>query len=168
MFFGHNFTVYSRVFSKYFIVNCETRINGKYLVRIKDKVTNSCIMNVYLNSIISSSSHDILRTLYLEIFKYEDCFSLRHHHYEYNRYIIVYQTLSKYFNEIIKPRDKLELEIDNMGRHFALDHAHNLFYNSQPSSTMNVMLKQLSYNNCKWNRINDESLYRHKSTVFVI
>lgn len=143
--FGHNtFNMFRQHFIKYFSVEYSTHCD---IVRIRDNYTQSCILNVKLPLLISRQQEDILKSLYIQIFKFDSAFPLRYDIEDANMFEHVYNTIHKYYDEYICKRLDIEKEIHKSTRHVAIEHANNLFFNRLPSHCFKESIKEIEYHN---------------------
>lgn len=157
--YGISFSVFQNIFTKYFYIEYISEH-----IRIRDKVSKNCIVNIKLPFIISESYSDLLKSIYIQIFKHEDSFHLRYDEEDFELYNDVRTRLDKYI-PIILTREKQHLESYDLVKDVALEHANNIYFDRKPSQYMKNSLEKI----CKLNKhvadLNQQLLYTNKILV---
>lgn len=160
--FGNTLTNFKYNFNKYFLLDydCKTEY-----IRIRDKITKSCVVNIKLPFIISECNEDLLKSLYIQIFKYESAFNLRYEQSEFKLFKLVYNSLNSYYNNIIQIRNDIDIDIQNITNYLSVEHANNLCFNRKPS---NYFLQSLDYINDKNKNLYHLNIYAIQQNQFLI
>ncbi len=158
--YGISFSVFQNIFTKYFYIEYISEH-----IRIRDIVSKNCIINVKLPFIISENYSDLLKSVYIQIFKHADSFHLRYDQEDFELYNNVRTQLDKYIYSIVLNREKQHLESYNLVKDVALEHANNVCFGRKPSLDMKNSLNKI----CKLNKhvsdLNQELLYTNKFLV---
>lgn len=158
--YGINFNLFQNIFTKYFYIEYISKH-----IRIRDIVSKNCIINIKLPFIISESYSDLLKSLYIQIFKHADSFHLRYDQEDFNLYNYVRTHLDKYIHLIILDREKQNLEYDNLVKDVAIEHANNVYFDRTPSLNMKHSLNKIYKLNTHVTNLNQELLYTNKFLV---
>lgn len=160
--FGIKINSFKHNFSKYFVLNYDSTTQ---CTRIIDKITKSCVVNVKLPFIISETRDDLLKSLYIQIFKYDCAFNLRYDEEEFDLFNHVYRGLEMYYRNVITPRDKLYKKIDDIAFDTSIEHANNLYFKRDPTLNFLKSLESIDVQNKCINSLNVFSIEENKFII---
>ncbi len=157
--FGLKFNNFCKIFQKYFIVEYVLVSTTTPCIRIRDKITKSCVINAKLPFVISEEYNDLLRSLYIHIFKHTDSFHLRYEPHEFKLYNRVRKHIEQHLIIALK-REKFVTSSLQYVKEACLERAHNnisLYLNNK----VNKICKFEEY----ISNFNDEILYSNKIII---
>lgn len=160
--FGNKISSFKHNFSKYFMLNYDST---KQCTRIIDKISKSCVVNVKLPFIISETHDDLLKSLYIQIFKYDCAFHLRYDDEEFELFNHVYTSLDTYYKNVINPRDTIYNKIDDLSFDVAIEHANNMFFKREPSLHFLNTLDRIDLQNKCATSLNIYSIQENKFLI---
>jgi hypothetical protein len=158
--YGVDFNVFQNIFTKYFYIEYISKH-----IRIRDIVSKNCIINIKLPFLISENYSDLLKSLYIQIFKHSDSFHLRYEQEDFELYNYVRTQLDEYIYSIILNRENQNLEFDNLIKDIALEHANNVYFGRIPSMNMKHSLNKIYKLNTHIVELNRELSYTNKFLV---
>lgn len=136
-----NVQVFKHNILKYFVVEYDSLARA---VRIRDKITKSCAANVKLPFIISEADEDLLTSLYIQIFKYDCAFHLRHDKDDFRLFQDVHKSLGAYYKNVIEPRDTVYTRLEEVSNELAVEHSNNVCFQRKPTSHFRNRVEMLS------------------------
>jgi hypothetical protein len=160
--FGNTLTHFKCNFNKYFLLDydCKTEY-----IRIRDKITKSCVLNIKLPFIISECNEDLLNSLYIQIFKYDSAFHLRYEQSEFKLFKRVYNSLNLYYKNIIQYRNDINIDMQKISTYLSIEHSNNLYFNRKPSD---FFLQSLDCIDAKNKSLQHLNIYAIQQNQFLI
>lgn len=158
--FGLDFKTFKKRFEEFFLIEYASSH-----IRIRDKVSKNCIINVELPYIISESIEDLIKSLYIQIFKYVDNFNLRYDQDEFELYNHIRKELEYYNDCILGKRNKISEEFYSLVRDLAIDQSNNLYFKREPGIHVKMNLKSVEKMNKYLMYIEEEAIHHHKIIV---
>lgn len=148
-----NLNVFKHNILKYFVVEYDSLAQH---VRIRDKITKSCAANVRLPL---ETDDDVLTSLYIQIFKYDCAFHLRHDEDDFKLFQDVHKSLGAYYTNVIQPRDEVYTHLEKVSTELAVEHANNVCFQRKATPSFRNRVEMLS---ARHSSLNTYSIQQNK------
>lgn len=160
IFFGLDYKTFRCKFEEYFTVE-----HISSFIKIRDRVSKNCIVHFKIPFIISESKEDLIKSIYIQIFKHVDSFYLRYDDEEFKMYNKIRKNVDEYSKLYLKKRDKLSIDFYNLVKEMAMNQANNLCYNRIPGKYMYDDINTASKLGKKIKDLDEEATYQNKILV---
>lgn len=159
-FFGLDYKTFQKKFEEYFTIEYISSF-----IKIRDKVSKNCIVIFKIPFVISESKEDLIKSIYIQIFKHVDSFYLRYDPEEFEMYNKIRKDVDKYSKTYLVPRNKLSIDFYTLVKELAINQSNNLCYGRIPNAAILNEINIASKLGKRIKELDDVIMYQNKILV---
>lgn len=159
-FFGLDYKTFQKLFEEYFTIEYISSF-----IKIRDRVSKNCIVHFEIPFVISESKEDLIKSIYIHIFKHMDSFYLRYDPEEFQMYNKIRQEIDDYSKSFLTKRDKLSIDFYTLVKDLAINQSNNLCFGRIPNRAILNEIDIASKLGKIIKELDDEAMYQNKILV---
>jgi len=159
-FFGLDYKTFQKLFEEYFTIEYISSF-----IKIRDRVSKNCIVHFEIPFVISESKEDLIKSIYIQVFKHTDSFYLRYDPEEFDMYNKIRKNVDKYSTTFLSKRNKLSIDFYTLVKDLAINQSNNLCYGRIPNKAMLNEIDIASKLGKRIKDLNEEAMYQNKILV---
>lgn len=159
-FFGLDYKTFQKLFEEYFTIEYISSF-----IKIRDRVSKNCIVHFEIPFVISESKEDLIKSIYIQVFKHTDSFYLRYDPEEFDMYNKIRKNVDRYSTTFLTKRNKLSINFYTLVKDLAINQSNNLCYGRIPNKAMLNEIDIVSKLGKRIKDLDEEAMYHNKILV---